>query len=283
VKPKVGRCRPLWFALFFLATTLLHAQPARKAQPTYAFAVAPQFAPSQIQRNWAPLLAYLQQATGATFELKVFNSFPEFENSFLQADVDFVYLNPYHMIMAHQAHDYIPLVRDKEMLSGILVTRADNPVRKVWDLAGKTIAFPSPNAFAASLRMRALLTEQFRIQIRPLYANTHSAAYLKVVAGQAAAAGGIRASLNKEPEQIRSQLRILYETPAVPSHPVAVHPRVPDALRNSVRQALQQLSQSPEKGLLEAISISEFVAADYLRDYAPLETLGLEKYIVIEK
>lgn len=251
----------------------------------YVISVVPQFPALEIYRNWAPVLEYLQHATGMRFELKISHSIPEFERDFLQGVPDFVYLNPYHAVMAYQAHHYIPLVRDgKQMLSGVLVVRADSTIKTPKELDQQVIAFPAPNSFGASLYMRALLTREFNITFQPRYVNTHSNAYREVISKQAAAAGGIEATLIKENEAIRSQLRVLYETPQVPSHPWVAHPRVPLKIRTQLQQALLNMQKnSAAANLLKNIQMQLPILADYKRDYAPLERLGLEKFAVVEK
>lgn len=74
---------------------------------------------------------------------------------------------------------------------------------------------------------------------------------------------------------------MLYESPRFPSHPVAAHPRINAELRARVARALLQMRQA-EGGaeLLQAVSMGEPVAADYRRDYGPLEKLGLERHVV---
>ena len=59
------------------------------------------------------------------------------------------------------------------------------------DLDGADIAFPAPNAFGASLYMRALLAEQEKININPIYVETHANVYRNVIFGRASAGGGV--------------------------------------------------------------------------------------------
>ena len=139
----------------------------------FTIGVVPQFTPVEIYERWGPLVKELENRTGLKFELKTYKSIPEFEKAFLKGELDFVFMNPYHQVMAYKAQKYIPLVRDKTPLTGILVVRRDSPVKEVKDLDGKVIAFPAPNAFAASLYMRAILTEKFKIKFTQEYVKTH--------------------------------------------------------------------------------------------------------------
>lgn len=247
----------------------------------FSFAVVPQFTAAEIHRDWQPLLARLREMSGIDLSLRLGRSIPDFEEDFLQGIPDFAFLNPYHAVMARRAQDYSPLLRDSKPLSGILVVRRDDPVKSVRELDGREIAFPAPNAFGASLYLRALLAETFKIRVTPRYVKTHSNVYRHVIMSQAAAGGGVNNSLDHESAEVRGRLRVLYEAPGVAAHPVVVHPRVPDAVRKAVSEAILRLAADPAGApLLAAVQLPRPVAADYARDYAPLEKLKLERYVV---
>jgi phosphonate transport system substrate-binding protein len=100
--------------------------------------------------------------------------------------------------------------------------------------------------------------------------------------GQAAAGGGVQKTLAQQPQEIRSQLRVIYETSRVAPHPVVVHPRVPAQVAQRVRDAFQTLGMSGAgRKLLAAVPITEVGPAN-LADYAPLREMGLEKYYVVQ-
>jgi phosphonate transport system substrate-binding protein len=267
----------------YLAFLWAFLVPAVSLAQSYTVAVVPQFPAVEIHRSWTPLLAHLSAQTGFELKLVTSASIPEFERSFQAGQPDLVFLNPYHMVMASRSQQYAPLVREsKDLLAGIVVVRVDSPAKNLSDLSQQTIAYPAPNAFGASLYIRSLLAEQ-KIPSQANYVKTHSNAYRHVIAGQAAAAGGIRSTLDRELPEVRAQLRVLFETPAVAPHPLAAHPRVAETHRKALREAWLALSQSDTGvALLKAVQMSNPIAADYKRDYAPLERLRLEQFAVVE-
>lgn len=274
------RCTVLWLAL--LPLCLLPFQAL--AGMMYNIAIVPQFTAVDIGIRWTPLLERLQRETGLALQIRTSASIPEFEGEFLNGIPDFVFLNPYHMIMAAKAQSYRPLVRSSQPLSGILVTRKGHPPQNLKALNGSSIAFPAPNAFGASLFMRALLSEQEKITFTPSYVGTHQNVYRHVMYGEASAGGGIEATLEKEPEAVRRQLTVLYRTPNTASHPLAVHPRVPKEIADKVLQALLRIAATPEgNALLSKVELDNAQPADYERDYAPLEKLKLMRYVVTPK
>jgi phosphonate transport system substrate-binding protein len=131
--------------------------------------------------------------------------------------------------------------------------------------------------------MRALLAEHEKIRIVPYYVKTHANVYRQVVSGQVAAGGTIGMVLAKERPELQSQLRVLYETPPTYPHPLAVHPRVPLPQREALQQAFLALPRiSGGAALLAAIQIPVPVKTTYA-DYAPLERLGLERYVILKE
>lgn len=266
-----------------LVVSLLGTLSTAQQAPTYTLSVVPQLPRLVLFEDWQPLLDHLSATLGVSFELRVEDSIPSFERSFLQGAPDFIFLNPYHQVMAAEAQGYVPLVSDaSRQLKGILVVKEDSPYQTVQDLAGQPIAFPSPNAFGASLYMRALLADQ-GVTFVPAYVETHSNAYRYVILGQAVAGGGVRNTLSKEPEALASQLRVIYETPGVRPHPLSAHPRVPETVRDAVVEAVLALYESGDgRQLLKAVQLSQPVRVDYAGDYAGLADLDLENYIVTE-
>jgi phosphonate transport system substrate-binding protein len=257
-----------FLVLCAVSCTVIAAEPGKAS---YSLAVVPQFRAEEIHRDWSPVLARLRIAA----------DIPKFEESVLAGEPDFAYMNPYHQVMARRAQGYIPLLRDSTPLKGMLMVRTDDPIKSARELDGKEVAFPAPNAFGASLWIRALLAEREKIRIVPVYVKTHANAFRHVATGKAAAAGGIAATLAEEPEELRAALRVLLETPDVAPHPLSAHPRVPEAIRRVVVETLLAMTRDAGgQSLLKDIQLPSPVRADHARDYQPLEKYGLEKYVV---
>jgi len=244
----------------------------------YSFGVVPQFDSKRIQEIWQPILEQLQKQTGVQFSLQGSRNIPQFEQEFLQGKFDFVYMNPYHIIMANQQQGYIPFARDiGKHLYGILVVRKDSPIDTINALEGRTLAFPAANALAASLMPRALLADKFNISIKAKYVNTHTSVYLNVALGLVAAGGGVQKTLAQQKPEVRDALRVLFKTQSVAPHPVCVHPRVPQGVRQRVQEAFLALGRTESgKKLLARIPIQQVGPAS-LTDYTPIQQLGLDK------
>lgn len=251
----------------------------------YTIGVVPQLVSTETHRIWAPVITKLIQLTGLQFELKLYESIPKFEIDFLNGQLDLAFLNPYHAVMAKKAHGYIPLIRDSaQSLSGILVVKKDSEIKSLKDLNGKSIAFPAPNSFGASLYLRALLAQKNKISFTPIYQKTHSNVYRHVIFGETLAGGGVNNTLKRESPEVQSQLRILFETPAVASHPLVAHPRLSKNLMNLIMNAFLEMGKNTDsQKLLDQAQLSKPIKANYKIDYKPLEKLKLDKFVVIEK
>jgi phosphonate transport system substrate-binding protein len=265
--------------LMTVMASLAHAQSPAK----YSFWVVPQFSATELVKDWTPLLQRLSKDTGLDLELKLAPSIPRFEQEFIKGTADFAYMNPYHAVMAKAAQGYVPLVRDAKPLSGILLTRNDGPYKSLKDLQGKPVGFPAPNAFGASLYMRALLAEQEGILIEPVYLKTHSNVFRNILRNEVVAGGSINTAFNEELPEVKDHLRVIFKTPEQAPHPISAHPRVPDTVKKKLAQALLNLANDEVgRGLLNNIRITKPVLASYENDYASLDKLNLKKYLVVE-
>ncbi len=250
-------------------------------RPSYVLSVVPQFPAAELHRDWAPPLERVAHEAGLNLSLKLATSIPRFEAELMAGFPDFAFMNPYHAVMAMKAQGYLPLVRDSKPLTGILVVRRDSAVKSVKDLSGHEIAFPAPNAFGASLWMRALLSEREGITYTPNYVQTHSNVYRQVIRGKAMAGGGVNNTLLQETDEVRADLRVLLETPGAAPHPLAAHPRVPAPVQMAFAQAWMRLAADPAgQVFLKDVAMSRPMRADYARDFKPLEQFKLDKYVV---
>lgn len=263
----------LCLTLFFMSTPAL--------AETFKIGIVPQFDARKIQKIWGPVIANLESRTGYDLEFIGSKDINEFEVQFTNGVFDIAYMNPYHLIVANQNQGYIPLVRDVgRQLYGVIVAKKDSPINDIGDLAGKKVAFPSPNALGAALIPRAEFENNFNIQVEPIYVKSHSSVYLNVVLGKVSAGGGVQKTLNQQPENIKNKLKIIYKTTKVSPHPIAVHPRLTEVSRQKLVEAILQMSETENgKKLLENIPIKKAGIA-VMEDYHSLRNMGLEKFYI---
>lgn len=256
------------------------SMPLQADKQVYTIAIVPQHTPLLVYRYWRPFVERLEKNMGVSLKILTYKNFEDFIKALQNGEPDFSYLSPYHLVLARQQQDYIPLLRDAEkQLIGLVVVRKDSPVKRVNELAGKEIAFPSPNAFAASLYLRAWLREKLGLDFKPRYVGTHGNVYRNVVRKFVSAGGGVNVTLSAQPEALQNSLRVLYEIPGVAAHPLAVHQRVPAKIRSKFIQSVLAFRDSDAtRELLQGIQMTTPVRANYLRDYVFLEKMNLAQY-----
>ncbi len=249
------------------------------ASHTYTVGVVPQYDARTLHATWQPILARVGEELGHRFVLKGANDIPSFEAAYRRGDYDFVYLNPWHAVMAWEVQAYQPILRDRSReLHGVLVVHRDSDIRTLDDLQGEEIVFPAPNAMGASLLMRAELTCEHGLSFHPVYVGNHASVYLNVAVGAAEAGGGIFATLHEQPAALKSRLRILHRTRGMKPHPISVHPRVPAALVQAfVRSMIGLADNLSMRRHLVDIPMQEIGRAD-ITEYLPLQTWGLQAF-----
>ena len=240
--------RPFGNCLIRLSAIALLSMPlaAGAAQEAYRFGVVPQQSATKLARTWVPFLRLLQEKTGIELRFATAPDIPTFEKRLAQGEYDFAYMNPYHYTVFHQSPGYRAFAKQADrQIRGILVVRQDSPARSVTDLNGQQIAFPAPAAFAATLLVRSYL-ESEAIDYEPRFVSSHDSVYRAVAGGFAGAGGGIVRTLESLDEDIRRQLRILWESAGFTPHAFAAHPRMPGETVERLLQAMRELSEYPE-------------------------------------
>ncbi len=216
---------------------------AQEQQKSLTFGVVPQQSAARLAEEWGPLLAEVSRRSGVVLAFRTAPNIPVFEERLAKGEYDLAYMNPYHYIVFHKAVGYQAFAKEQDRrIKGILVVRKDSAYRKLADLSGKTVAFPAPAAFAASILPQAEFG-RLKIEIEPRFVASHDSVYRAVASGLQEAGGGIQRTFEAMPAEIRDALRVLSETPAYTPHAFAAHPRVQPAIVSKVMAAMDSLAQ----------------------------------------
>jgi phosphonate transport system substrate-binding protein len=201
---------------------------------------------------------------------------PEFERRVAAGAYDLAYMNPYHYTVFSRDPGYRAFAKTKgQLLKGILVVREDSPIRSPGELAGATLAFPAPAAFAASVLTRAYLREQ-GIALTPRFVASHDSVYLGVAKGLYAGGGGVVRTFESIDPSVRDQLRILWTTKGYTPHAFAANMRVSAETVRRLADAMVAINQTEEgRALLAPLSMEGFEAAQD-SDWDDVRALGLD-------
>lgn len=231
-------------------------------QQTLTFAVVPQQSATQLAEAWTPVLAWLSQSSGLSLQFVTAPDVPSFEKRMAAGEYDIAYMNPYHYTVFSAQPGYKALSRAKgDRIKGIVVVQKDSTIKNLSDLNGQTLAFPTPAAFAASLLVQAELRGR-GIAFTPKIVNSHNSVYRSVAKGLFPAGGGIPRTLELLDENVRSDLRVLWETREFTPHAIASRPGLDVALRNRVMKAMRDMGDDPRgQVLLKSIGFAGFEQA----------------------
>lgn len=259
-------------ALFFSKTVASHMTDDR----IYTFGVVPQQASEKLARLWVPLTKYLSEQTGLNIEFTTAPTIPEFEERLAAGAYDFAYMNPYHFTVFNEQPGYTAISRQKNhVIRGIIVVSSNLEIESLEELAGKKLAFPAPNAFAATLVTRAFL-DMVAPGYTATFVNSHDSVYQTVAKGLFAGGGGIVRTLNEISPDLKQNLEVLWLSPGYTGHAFAAHPKVPEVVRTLVQNGLITMSSSEEGALLiRELGMEGFQAA-VDSDWDDVRALGLQ-------
>lgn len=266
--------------VFFYALSLClllcsFAAPAAAPQEI-SVGIVPQQAATALAKAWIPLLAEISQRSGVRLIFKTAPDIPTFEERMKRGEYDLAYMNPYHYTVFSKQPGYRAFAREKNRkLVGIIVVRKDDPSNSLGELAGKTVAFPAPAAFAASILPRAEFSRQ-NIPIQAQFVNSHDSVYRGVAQGSFAAGAGIKRTLEAIDPAISRQLRILATTPSYVPHAFAAHPRVTPGTLDKIMAAMLTLDlDETGRNVLEPLSFKG-IEAGVDKDWDEIRKLRID-------
>jgi phosphonate transport system substrate-binding protein len=262
------------FILLHCLAFIDFAIAADRVPREYSFAITPQFQHRKLYAIWKPIIDELEKKTGLSFKLVTTLKINEFEKEYMAEKLDFVYVNPYLIVRGVKPGAYLALVRDNKPHRGIVVVRKDGPIKKIADLQGKTVAFPTPNAMGATLMPRSELERLYGVKVVPVYVKSHSSVYLRVAQGLTVAGGGVLKTLQEQDAAVRSLLSVIHTTEVMPNLPVAANRRVSADVREKVRRAFLALAATDGGRAMPAKVPMTDIVATSLDDYLVIEKWG---------
>lgn len=211
---------------------------------SYSFGVLPQRSAVLTAQYWNPILEYVKQKSGVELILKVARTAPESSDASERGEYDFVYSNTiFQPRMAAANYQVILRPRD-EAITGQIVTLQDSPIQSLKDLEGKEVGFPSQAAFVGyAVPMDQLLRQG--IAITPVFGGNQEGIMGQLKAGRVVAAGVNNQVMKAFSLRENVHYRVLWESRPFLNLPIAAHPRVPKAITNAVKAAIDGMDVEP--------------------------------------
>lgn len=267
-------------ALLLAVSAMIPGTQAAAETQTYSIGILPQFEARKLKAIWEPIITAVEKESGVSLVVRGAPTLQAFFKQYKDGDFDFAYMNPFYFTKARNPQGYVPLVRDTgRMLQGIIVVHKDSPIQGPAELQDKVMAFPAPQSLAATLLPRAELMDKFGVTVKPKFVRNCSSVYYNVAFLQAEAGATMKMALGKQPDEIKSAVRVIHTTGKLPTQPVAAHPRVPAEVTEKIRAAFLALGKTEEgKKLLKPIPMKK-IGATSQADYDRLEALKLDRFL----
>jgi len=158
---------------------------------------------------------------------------------------------------------------------GQIMVGADSGIYKLADLKGKTFAFVDPASTSGHLYPKSLLLSKGfdpkAFFSRSVFVGSHNAVVLSVLNGEVdggATYDDARAAVAKSFPEIFKKLKVIAYTKNIPNDVVAVRKGLDPALKQSIKEGLKYLTQTPDgsKVLKEVYGISGLADLDAFFD-----------------
>lgn len=243
---------------------------------TIKVAILPLYSPITIYDRYEPLMRYLSGKTGYEFKLVIPRNFEEFVEVVRRGDVDFSYQNPYVLALLGRDVAIKPLVTTvgedcvgdepvcgEDRFRGVIITRADSPVRDIRDLMHKRVMVVSRKSAGGYLSQMIYLRSKgidVEKDFKIIDAKRQESVILGVYRGEAEAGFVRESALAVWREEVdMNKIRILAGTSYLPNWPFASCRQANPPLVAEVKRLLSELR---DKEVLKAAGIKGFKPAN---------------------
>jgi phosphonate transport system substrate-binding protein len=220
---------------------------------------------SKTAERWNPILRYLTDSTGLSFNLRMGSTVQDTNAMMGRGEFDLVFSN--HNFRPEYDGVYKVLARwSDKPIYGVIAVLQDSPVKTLKDLGGKKVVFPSRNAFVAYAVPVAALRSA-KINVESVFAAHQEGALAQLKAGSVTAAAVNSRFLTQYAAQNGLAYREVFTSAGYADLPISAHPRVPAEQALAIRKALTSMRDNPKAaGALTAAAFDGFAPATE-RDY----------------
>lgn len=241
------------FALLLAALCCVGTAPL-SAEPLFLGSVAMQV-PIEMHDRLTPLAAYLSEKTGHSVEFRAAPDLKAAVEDLGNGRTQIAYLTPAAYIDAHEKYGVIPLVapmtKGKPYLTLSIVVRNNSLAQKPSDLRGKRFAFGDERA----LLQRAVVAGS-GIPLDEFIHYGFLKHYDNII--KAVRNGDFDAGIvidRSVPDARAAGLRVIHESPPLPSYVFGVTPRMPLPVFQKLQRALimMRTDTAADKAVLQAL------------------------------
>jgi phosphonate transport system substrate-binding protein len=248
----------------FMASTVF-------AQPTLKISAIPDEAPTELQRKFSKVAAYLEKEVGLKIEYTAVTDYAAVVEALAARKIDLAWLGGFTFVQARlRTGNAIPIVQrvEDEKFTSKFIANAASGIKSLADLKGKNFTFGSVSSTSGHLMPRYFLLEQ---KINPekdfkrvAFSGAHDATALQVESGKIDA-GVLNASvwdkLVQEKKVDLKKVIVIWTTPPYYDYNWTVRGDLDPALVRKLTDAFLKLDpKNPtHKELLDLQRASRFI------------------------
>jgi phosphonate transport system substrate-binding protein len=252
------------FKIFFLVCVLCFGG-ARAQESPLIFGVLNQQSPQLTAERWNPIFQYLGESAGLKFQLRMGPNVQATNAMMAKGEFDLVFTN--HNFRSEFDGVYKVMARwGNAPIFGVIAVAENSPARKLKDLDGKRIAYPSQSAFVAYAVPKAALNKA-GVKDKEVMAGNQEGALAQLAGGLVEAAAVNSRYLSQYAARKGLKYREIYTSEAFPDLAVLAHPRLSKEQFAVIQSALLKMRDDPKAApILERNQFPGFFPATE-RDY----------------
>jgi len=227
--------------------------PAERAG-TLVFASIPSEESTSLRQSYEPIIAMLEQETGATIEFQNATDYAAVIEGMRAGQIDIALLGPFSYVLAKRQDPGITPVAavvdgpgDQPGYRSYAITTPGSGITDLAGFAGHTVCFVDPNSTSGYLYPTAGLIEAGvdpAADITPVFAGGHDASALAVAGGQCEAGfahdGMVDSQLVESGQLQPGQLTVVWRSEMIVGSPITVASDVDPQLRQVIADAFAQ-------------------------------------------
>jgi len=236
----------------------------------YVFGVHPQRNPKKLREVFGPLVKYLNRhLSDAHLVFEASRNFAAYDQKQAARQFDFALPNPYGTVQGIESgYRVFGKMGNEGDLRGLILVRQDSSIQNVEDLKGKTLSFPGPTALAATILPKYFLYSKgldVTTDFKSIYVGSMESSLENVYRGNVAAGTAYPPAwrdFSRNQPQLASQLKVIWETDAMPDNSLMARDDVPQALVDQVARILFDMHNNKEgRAVLAKMDLTRFKPA----------------------
>lgn len=251
----------------------------------------PDEAPTELQRKFKPLGAYLAEKTGKKVSFVPVTDYAAAVEALVNGKVDMAWFGGFTFVQANDRSKgkVEPIIQraEDETFKSVFITTADSGIKSLADLKGKTFAFGSPSSTSGHLMPRSFLLKDGinpDDDMRISFSGAHDATAFAVAGGKVAAGAlniKVWEKLVNAGKIDTSKVTAFYTTPPYYDYNWTVRKDMDGATKQAIVDAFTALKPDTETGkeILGLQRASAFVPTT-AGNYADIEKAAISAGLI---